>query len=195
MKKLFIFLTVTFLSFSVLADEIKSFDIDGISVGDSLLKYVSKELIENKNKSFYPKSKKYYLIEFNSQEMKFLDNYEFLGVHLKENDNKFLIYSIKGMIEYDNDLESCLKQKKVVTTSIKDTLPGSKEEKYENEYGNIYGQSKAYVSDFKVDGGFVRVWCNDWDKKNDQSKYWIDTIAVDLSTQIFLDWLNTEAYD
>ena len=107
---------------------------------------------------------KYYLLEFDSQELSFLDQYQFIGFHLKENDNKYIIYSIKGMLDYDNDIDSCLKQKKIIIESIKDTLSDSKEEKYENSYGKLYGQSKAYISDFKVKDGFIRVWCNKWDK-------------------------------
>ena len=67
----------------------------------------------------------------------------------------------------------------------------TKEEKYENSYNKLYGQSKAYISDFKVNDGFIRVWCNSWDKKNEKSKDFIDTLNVDLSSQIFLDWLKT----
>ena len=188
-----IILTFSFQSWTN-AYEIGEFDIDGVSIGDSLLDYVSKDIIKSKTKAFYPNSEKYYLLEFDTQELSFLDQYQFIGFHLKENDNKYVIYSIKGMLDYDNDLDSCLKQKKIIVESIKDTLSDSKEEKYENSYNKLYGQSKAYISDFKVNDGFIRVWCNSWDKKNEKSKDFIDTLNVDLSDQIFLDWLNYEAY-
>ena len=193
-KFLIIFLLTTNFQLLTNANEIGEFDIDGVSIGDSLLSYTSKDNVKNKTKAFYPNSKKYYLLEFNSQELSFLDQYSFIGFHLKENDNEYTIYSIKGMLDYDKDLNSCLKQKKIIIESIKDTLSDSKEEKYENSYGKLYGQSKAYISDFKVNDGFIRVWCNSWDKKNEKSKDFMDTLNVDLSDQIFLDWLNYEAY-
>ena len=57
-KLLITFLILFFnLQSSTKADNINDFDIDGISIGESFLKYVSKNLIENKYKGFYPKSK------------------------------------------------------------------------------------------------------------------------------------------
>ena len=196
MKKILIFVSVIFsLQSLVIANDIKDFDIDGIGVGESLLNYVSKNFIESKTKNYYPNSKEYYLIEFDSNELKFLETYSYIGVHLKKNDNKFLVASIKGMITYKNNFEPCLDQKKIVVDSIQETLPKSKEEKYTNDFGNLYGMSKAYISDFKVKDGFVRIWCTNWDDKTKNQEGWEDTLNVDLSTQIFLDWLNTKAYE
>ncbi len=176
------------------ANDIKDFDIDGVSIGESLLNYTSKNLIESKTKNFYPNSNEYYLIEFDSNELKFLETYSYIGVHLKKDDKKFLVASIKGMITYENDFEPCLDQKKIVVDSIKRTLSSSKEEKYTNNFNNLYGMSKAYISDFKVKDGFVRIWCTNWDNKTEDQQGWVDTLNIDLSDQIFLDWLNTKAY-
>ena len=195
--KLLITLLILFfnLQSSTKADNINDFDIDGISIGESFLKYVSKNLIEHKYKSFYPKSKEYFLVEFDQNDLNFLKNYTHIGIHFKENDNKYKVYSIKGMMDYDNDLNGCLNQKKIIVKSINETLENSEEEKYENNFDNLYGKSKAYISDFKVDNGYIRVWCTDWDKSADNAQNWVDTINVDLSNQTFLDWLNTKAYD
>ena len=195
MKKLLLIFFITF-SFQPLikADDIKDFDIDGISIGESFTKYLGKNILEEKVKSFYPGSKEYYLLEFTKNDLNFLDNYSYIGVHFKEDDNNFEIYSIKGMMDFDNDLNTCLGQKKVIVNSIKETLKNPKEEKYENSYDNVYGSSKAYISDFKISDGYIRIWCTDWDKTHEKSQDWVDTINVDLSSQIFLDWLNTKAY-
>ena len=123
-----------------------------------------------------------------------METYSYIGVHLKKGDNKYLVKSIKGMIAYENNFELCLDQKKIVVDSVQETLSASKEKKYTNNFNNIYGMSKAYVSDFKVENGFVRIWCTNWDDETKNQKGWVDTLNVDLSTQIFLDWLNTKAY-
>ena len=59
MKKLLtiIILSLCFITSSK-ADDIRDFQIEGMSVGDSLLEYFSKDFIE-KNKKFYPNSKKF----------------------------------------------------------------------------------------------------------------------------------------
>ena len=194
MKRVLIFISIFFLNLSVLADDIKDFDIDGVSIGESLLNYTSKNLIESKSKNYYPNSEEYYLLEFDSNELSFLETYSYIGVHLKKKDDKFLIASIKGMITYEDNFEPCLDQKKIVVDSIKGTLSNSKEEKYTNNFDNLYGMSKAYISDFKVKGGFIRIWCTNWDNETEDQQGWMDTLNVDLSDQIFLDWLNTKAY-
>lgn len=195
MKKILIFVSIIFsLQSLVIANDIKDFDIDGIGVGESLLNYTSKDLIESKSKNYYPNSKDYYLLEFDSNELSFLETYSYIGVHLKKDDNKFLIASIKGMIIYKNDFESCLSQKKIVVDSIQETIPNSKEQKYTNDFDNLYGMSKAYISDFEIKDGFIRIWCTNWDNETEDKQGWTDTLNVDLSTQIFLDWLNTKAY-
>tara|TARA_B100001027_G_C16240129_1_gene318957 strand:- start:632 stop:1219 length:588 start_codon:yes stop_codon:yes gene_type:complete len=194
MKKVLIFISIFFLNSSVLADNIKDFDIDGISIGESLLKHTSQNLINSKTKSYYPNNNKYYMIEFNSNELKFLETYSHIGIHLKKDDKKFLVASIKGILPYKKNFEACLDQKKIIVESIKETLSNPKEQKYTNDYDNLYGMSKAYISDFKVKDGFIRIWCTNWDKKIENENGWEDTLNVDLSNQVFLDWLNTEAY-
>ena len=195
MKKILIFISVIFsLQSLVIANDIKDFDIDGIGVGESLLNHVSKNFIESKSKNYYSNSKDYYLLEFDSNELSFLETYSYIGVHLKKDDNKFLIASIKGMIIYKNDFESCLSQKKIVVDSVQETVPNSREQKYTNDFDNLYGMSKAYISDFEIKDGFIRIWCTNWDNETEDQQGWVDTLNVDLSTQIFLDWLNTKAY-
>ena len=63
MKKLSTYLFLVFLSFSVssYADDISDFEIEGISVGDSLLDHFSKEeILKRKNKIYHKIVEKYY---------------------------------------------------------------------------------------------------------------------------------------
>tara|TARA_B100001996_G_scaffold363901_1_gene332509 strand:- start:255 stop:569 length:315 start_codon:yes stop_codon:yes gene_type:complete len=89
-----IFLIIFSLQSLTKADDIRDFEIEGMSIGDSLLEYFSEEEIKSKNKSYYPKSKKYHMIEFEGN----FKDYESLAFHLKKNDKKYLIQSIKGVI-------------------------------------------------------------------------------------------------
>ena len=112
MKRLLLILILT-ISFQSLtkANDIRDFEIEGMSIGDSLLDYISKDIIENKYKSFYPKSDKYFLIEFNSNEIELLEQYSHVSFHFKNNDDNFIIYSLKGINNYENNLDLCLKKK------------------------------------------------------------------------------------
>ena len=190
---LILILTINFQSLTK-ANDIRDFEIEGMSIGDSLLDYINKDIIENKYKSFYPKSDKYFLIEFNSNEIELLEQYSHVSFHLKNNDDNFIIYSLKGINNYENNLDLCLKKKNSIVNSIFNSITGLKEEEYENNFDNTFGESKAYISDFKVNDGFIRIWCTNWDKTTEEKENYIDSINVNLSNQIFLDWLNNEAY-
>ena len=61
------FLTILILIFSLhswtKADDISDFQIEGMSIGDSLLKFYKIDKINSAPKAYYPKSKKHYIIE------------------------------------------------------------------------------------------------------------------------------------
>ena len=82
------FISIIVLIFSLQslskANNISEFQIEGISIGDSLLDYYTLKNIKSKKKLFYPKSKKHYLIEFTENLVK----YDSIGIHVKENDNE-----------------------------------------------------------------------------------------------------------
>ena len=60
MKRLFLILILTLIFQSwTKADDIREIEIEGISIGDSLLDYMSKKKIDNAEAFFYPISKKY----------------------------------------------------------------------------------------------------------------------------------------
>ena len=112
MKKLLLILILT-LSFQTLAkaDDIKDFQIEGISIGDSLLKFSSKNEI-NKNMITDYKSKLYSRFTLRNIFSSDLKVYDDVQVHFKTNDKKFTIVSISGGIYYENDFDNCLKKKK-----------------------------------------------------------------------------------
>ena len=100
MKRLLLILVLTF-SFQAFtkADDIKDFEIEGMSIGDSLLDYYSKkDIIKSHQKSQYPSSNKYIIVNL------FLENYEkysWVQIDYAKNDNKFTIGSIAGTQEID----------------------------------------------------------------------------------------------
>ena len=59
--KILLTLFVLLFSSSVLAEDISDFQIEGMSIGDSLLDYLTKNEIEESKSDFYPNSKEYYI--------------------------------------------------------------------------------------------------------------------------------------
>ena len=111
MKKISLIIVLS-LCFTVLsqADDIKDFQIEGISIGDSLLNYYDKKEFKNAKKTYYPKSDKYYLLD--GIKIKNQKEYEVLSFHLKKNDNQYIIHSLSGGIFYKKNFNDCLLKKK-----------------------------------------------------------------------------------
>ena len=115
--------------------------------------------------------------------------------HVKKEDANYIIFSIKGMKDYPNKLDQCLEKKKDVVKEIEDNFELKNKYTYTDDYAGAAGKSIAYITDFDLlDGGTVRIWCAKWDKKNEKSKYWIDTLNIGINSKQFFDWLNSEAY-
>ena len=107
MKKLLLILilTLSFQSWSK-ADDIRDFEIEGMSIGDSLLDFYKIDKINSAPKAYYPNSKKQYLTEFFDN----LKTYDAVAVHVEENDKQFKITSIKGVIFFNKKIKKCKKK-------------------------------------------------------------------------------------
>ena len=96
-------LTFNFQSFTK-ADDISDFQIEGMSIGDSLLNYFTKKEIRKSLVRNY-KSDKYKTAEFLN--LKSFKKYDSLNINFLKKDNKKIIYAIHGMKDYDN-IKNCL---------------------------------------------------------------------------------------
>jgi len=194
MKRLLLILILTFSFQSwTKADDIKDFEIEGISIGDSLLDYFSQEEINNFFIIEYPSSNRFVGWE-TSPSIKFKE-YKTMAFHVKSDDNKYEIFSIKGMLDYPNNINECLVKKEEIIDTIKNHISYDDTYSYEDDFGNKIGKSIAYITDFDLsDGSAIRVWCSTWDKKNETAKYWTDTLNVGAGSKLWFDFLQNEAY-
>ena len=92
---LILILTFSFQSWTK-ADDLKDFEIEGISLGDSLLDFYTKEEIDKSlpGVAYYPKSKKFKVIRFNIKDSELYDS---IQAHIKDNNKDYIIYAIKGV--------------------------------------------------------------------------------------------------
>ena len=100
------------LSFQLLskADDIRDFEIEGMSIGDSLLDFITISKIKTLRTSYYPKSKKY----VRYYEVKNSTQYDGVDLYVLDKDKKFIIQSLSGFIEYDKNIKDCyLKKEKL----------------------------------------------------------------------------------
>ncbi|MDA9624595.1 hypothetical protein N9S62_04895 [Pelagibacteraceae bacterium] len=112
MKKLLaiIILSLCFITPSQ-ADDIRDFQIEAMSIGDSALRYYTRGELNNAKKSYYP-NKKFYLLDIASKGT----TYEGIQFAFKKNDKNFMIYNISGGIFYRNKpFSDCLKKQKEIS--------------------------------------------------------------------------------
>ena len=114
------------LQFSAKADDIRDFEIEGMSIGDSLLEYMEKkEIIEEINDdtiSYYYKND---YVAISTWEIK--NNfkiYDDVGVILKINDNNYEIYALEGTLymKENSDIKECYEKQNNITSDIKNSI-------------------------------------------------------------------------
>jgi hypothetical protein len=191
MKKL---LAIIVLSLCVItssqADDIRDFQIEGISIGDSLLDEFSIEQIKSiKQDLQYPKDK---FIVYQLGVLKSLDNYDLLNVSVKKDSKKYIVSHIQGGIRYSNAKEftKCNSQKKKIVEELDVLFKNLKrrDEKYKSSYDN---KSLIDGTEFYFDSGdVIAINCNDWIKEAGLSKI----LDVAVATEEFLFFITKEAY-
>ncbi len=193
-----IFIAVLVLIFSLQswtkADVITDFQIDGMSVGESLLEYFNlSEIREAENKvTYYQNSNKYKVIWFYSKTRKLFD---YVNITLKDNDKKYIIYGIRG--EKEISLDKCYKMKTEQVKGIESILSYVNKSEYKSDYEKIYGNSVSHVTQFSFnDGSLIRIWCADYDDKNENviKNLWKDGLEVSLASKELVYFLKHEAY-
>ena len=123
-----IFILVSFLFFSLQsltkAEEVKNFEIEGMTVGESLLNYMKKSEIEDKinsNASYHYPNGSYVVFGYYSDEMKIYDD---VGVVIKPRDPNYTIYALEGTIYFQNG--TCNEKQKEISSDLRRVLDSSK---------------------------------------------------------------------
>ncbi len=125
-----VFLTVLILVLNLQswtkADDITDFEIEGMSIGDSLLEYMEKKkIIEEINDdtiSYYYKND--YVAISTWDIKKNFKIYDDVGVILKINDNKYEIYGLEGTLymKEKSDIQECYEKQNNITSDIKNSF-------------------------------------------------------------------------
>ena len=195
MKKLSTYLFLLLFSFqtSSWADDIRELQIEGVSLGDSLLDYITKQEIESKKKTDY-KSKKFSRTYFSLPEFEI---YEGLQVHFKTSDKKYKIHNISGIIDFEDNIENCYKKKDEIVIELSNFFEDVivDDDGIQSHPGDETGESKTNTVyfDFKSGAG-AKVGCakfsEDMKKKNNTQ----DQLRVTVNSKEFIIWIANEAY-
>tara|TARA_S200000501_G_C20513255_1_gene607925 strand:+ start:66 stop:638 length:573 start_codon:yes stop_codon:yes gene_type:complete len=188
-----IFLIIFILIFSiqiwVKADDIRELQLEGVSIGDSLLNYMSKKKIDNIDPYIYPASNKYkeIIIDIDS------NIYNQITASIKLKDIKYIIYSMMADISFKNNFEECLPQKKIIVNDINSILGDNAEVQNDKYKRNADKSGKSYdvsTTFFFKNGDNVRVICTYWSEEAQFGS----RLTVALNSNEFYQWLLNEAY-
>jgi len=176
------------------ANDIRDFQIDGMSIGDSALNYYTKDELSNALRSNYP-NKKFYLIDIASKGT----TYENIQFAFKQNDKNFKIYNVSGGIFFPNKpFSDCLKKQKEISKEINAAFDNikTKEGSIYNHPADKTGKSKKKDVEitFTKTSEIIMIDCIDWSKKITKEKQWIDNLGVGLYSKEYENWLRYEAY-
>jgi len=192
MKKLLVIVVLgLFLITPSQADDIRDFQIEGMSIGDSLLDYFSEEEINNFDKVLYP-NKKFYGLDTSSSSYKIFEQVQF---SLKNNDYK--IYGISGGILYSNNIKKCLEKKKSVLAELKNVFKNSETRSYKRKHdADKSGKSEQHTTEISLGNknGLVVVECYDWSEKMRVENNWHDNLSVSIYSLEFENFLRNEAF-
>ena len=193
MNRLILILILTF-NFQILAkaDDIRDFQIEGISIGDSLLDFLSKELIENeKNSDSGYKDNQYFRVWYDGKGK--FKTYDYLQIHLKTNDAKYIIQSVEGKIIYKDNIKDCYNKKNIIYNELKELFPTAKVKNSKMKHAADTSGKSFTDSTYLIlpsNKGNFGVACYDYSKKFGK----LDNLKVFIDTAEFLKWLNTKAY-
>ena len=198
-KLLFIFIFIISFQSFIKADDVDNFEIEGLSVGESLLDYFNKEKIKEfiKHKSSYHYLNGDYVIvgitNFNQDLIK-LSTYSDLGVTINKSDSGYKIFSIAGQNYTHDTFEKCRNNQELIAKDIKKNLleDNFDESIWENDKwisgGVVVGKSKMHDFYFKDNSAF-RIICYELNEDNKHIASWRIKLDVIINSKVFNEFL------
>ena len=205
MKKILGIVVLSLLvSTSAYADDIKDFEIESISIGDSALDYFTEYEIENNELDWFNYSYK----EYSTSLLPGKDIYDWFQISYKSDDDSFTIEGLAGIVvkkKYDDD--KCNKELDTAALDISELFKNTKQGK-KKLYKVIYNpreifqkpdpSGKSIVTsisfDFKDEGKII-LSCYNMDKATNQIDSPIkdinqfDTFRIDIRSRALVYYL------
>jgi len=191
MKRLLLILILTF-SYQTLAktDNIKDFEIEGMSLGDSALDYFSKKDIKKNSKDYF-RDKTYTPVQ--NDNYSFFKVYDAVDFSFKTGDNKYILHNINGILFYDNkDINECYIKMDKISNEIQSNINFIKKtnKKVSKHSADKTGKSKYTHVTFTLNDGYIIVTCYDYSVEHGSQNH----LSVSADTKKFNDWVLSGIY-
>ena len=205
MKKILGIVTLgLLLSTSAYTDDIKDFQIENISIGDSALDYFTEAQLENSEQDWFNYSHK----EYSTSLVAGKGIYDWFLISYKSSDDNFIIEGLAGILvkkKYDDD--ECNKELDTTALDISKLFKNTKQGK-KQLYKVVYNPREIFQTtapsgksiltsisfDFKNEGKII-LSCYNMDKATNQIDSPIkdinqfDTFRIDIRSKVFAHYL------
>ena len=180
------FLTIFILFFSslVIAEDILDFQIEGMSIGDSLLKFYSQSEISNApNYNDLPSDMKFTIIEMPKK-----GRYDQLQFFYYTKNNDYKIAAVSGGIYID--INKCNEDQKQVADEISSTMNNVKVNgPFKNTHQDDPSGDSYFVRyELGLDGGHVTIDCYSFANHTG----WSDNFRISILNNEVLEWINND---
>jgi len=202
MKKLLILLF--FLSStSVFADDISDFEIEGISIGDSLLDYMTEEEIlkqielKENDFSYLKEPNKYVQINLYKAFPTYKSGLSFLvknnssNQYITNQNEKYRIETIRGAIDYNEDFDGCIAKRNEIVTVLSSMFLNA--QKTEGDYAHSADPSGSSIVDgvwYTLDSGAdISAYCTNHEETFRFKMDWDEGLSIGISSAEVATWL------
>ena len=171
------------------ADDIRDFQIEGMSIGDSLLDYFSKKEIKDNTNTGYYTNNKYTSVEF--FQLSSFKTYDSVGLRYKTDDKKYIIDAIGGTLFCEKDIEKCNKKQKEIDLELSNMLKKSQrvDDKGKHSADKSGKSTFLHINFWLITGDVVVIELVDWSEKITNEKGWTDNVSVLFYTSDFAQWV------
>ncbi len=193
--KIFLSILILILNFQswTKADDIRDFEIEGITIGDSLLEHFDESEIKSsyKKASFY-KNNTFAVIFVTNKSKK----YDRVQITLKPDDDKHEVFAIEGIIDFDKKIDECKKKKLSIIEDINHLFTDHERLDDDSTYtADQTNNSFSYNTYFFLNtGGFISVSCTEMGKEVRKSRGWSDELAIAVTSEEMENFLRGDPF-
>ena len=187
-----IFIVVLVLIFNLQswtkADDISEFEIEGMSVGNNLLDFMTANEINQNTLPYFEDKRKYYIVGVIDN----LKTYDQVEIYLKSNDQNYEIRSILAGL-FINDLNKCLEKKKQIVKDLDTIFNNVKKVSGQKKHeADITGNSIHYIDQYNINfPNHIRVECTKFSKEMINSGLGQNSLNIVVMTKEINDWVGS----
>ena len=168
------------------ADDIRDFELEGMSLGESALNYFSKSILEKNKQHDWFNSKKF--IPIAELTLSNSITYESFQIAVKNKDQNYKIEMLAGFVFYKDNINECNKELDSIASEIKSLFNEINDLGKEIYKHPTDKSGKSSITDIILAdqyGNEISIQCYDW---SDELPYW-DLLTIRIANKEYTCWL------